>query len=204
MGTAPHAPWRWPSAISRGARPPLVSSARVIVRLPSSRGGLPQPSNHRFLSLARHQVRWHFSAMGASRAIALAIGHLTRRVPCRTQQSTPVDLVRSRDRSAPVESEVLPIPVAVIFDFSLLFAAFPSAVTFQCHGHGASRAIALAIGHLARRASRRTHQSIPVGLVRSRGCSTPVDSGGSTPVAMIVDFSLLHAAKCGGVSVPWA
>ena len=77
-------------------------------------------------------------------------------------------------------------------------------MAFQCHVHGAPHAIALAIGHLTRRASHRTQQSTPVCLVRSHGRSTFVDSGGSIPVIAIADFSLLRAAKCGGVSVPCA
>ena len=68
----------------------------------------------------------------------------------------------------------------------------PSAVALQCHGHGASRAIALAFGHLTRRVSRRTQQqSTPVGHVRLFGRSASVDSGVSVPVAAVfVDFSL--------------
>ena len=94
------------------------------------------------------------------------------------------------------------ISVAMIVDS--LSCAPPSAVALQCHVYGAPHAIALAIGHLTRRSSHRTQQSVPMCLVRSHSRSTFVGSGGSIPVIAIVDFSLLRAAKCGDVSVPCA
>ena len=82
---------------------------------------------------------------GASRFIALAIGHLTRLAALRDkQQQTPVDRAHSRGRSALVDTG------AIIHDPSVavlapLFRAPPSAGRFcvKCYAHGASRVIAL-------------------------------------------------------------
>ena len=69
MGTAPHAPWRWPSAISRGARlathnnrTPLGSTSHVVPDSSTRSFDLGR-DDCRILSLACHQVRWRFSAM---------------------------------------------------------------------------------------------------------------------------------------------
>ena len=48
------------------------------------------------------------------------------------------------------------------------------------------------------------HTPTPVGHVRLFGRSASVDSGGSVPAAVFVDFSLSRAANCDGVSVPRA
>ena len=277
MGASPYAPSRWPSAISCDARlaahnnrPRLVSPSHVDARPVDSGVSISVAMIVGFsLSCAPPSaVAFQCHVHGAPHAIALAIGHLTRRASRRTQRSTQsvssareiaqlfltrriptfqsrcssISLLRaaecgdiamgaapyvpsrwpsaiSRDARLAAHNNRPPlvspshvvarlvdsgvsISVAMIVDS--LSCAPPSAVALQCHVYGAPHAIALAIGHLTRRSSHRTQQSVPMCLVRSHSRSTFVGSGGSIPVIAIVDFSLLRAAKCGDVSVPCA
>jgi len=146
-----------------------------------------------------------FSAMGtaphAQSCCPLAISRGAR-LAAHINRSPWVSSARVVARLTSTRGGSTPVAMVVFFSFS---CTPPSAVALQCHGHGASRAIALAFGRLTRRVSRRTQQqSTPVGHVRLFGRSASVDSGVSVPVAVFVDFSLSRAANCDGVSVPRA